>query len=118
MKRNHNSEHHHDRAQDLERRQQELEQREQLLRLKELENELYEQNKTEEPPLYPTRKENPPLSKLKRWRRKLVLTTKFIGFAIVTLITVKIAYSLAIMIMLGGLGWLGYQMFIAKDVAD
>ena len=115
MKQKKNSPHNTDQEKELERRQQQLEKREQLLRLRELENEIYEQDKKTEPPVYPMRKEKPTENRLKRWRRKIVFATKFLGFAIVALITVKIAYSLAIVIMVFGIGWLGYNMVKETD---
>ena len=117
-----------DQEKELRRKQKELEEREKLLRLKELENEIYERAEREkedrirdqqkEPDFYPTRKDNPPENKLVRWQKKAMNIVKFGGFMVAAFITIKVAYTLSLVIMITGIGWFAYKIFIEKDMRD
>ena len=110
---------------ELELKVKELQKREQLLRLRELEAEIQDQRKEQqrqqqyqEPPFYPTRKDNPPENRLSRWKKKLGNVAKFLGFAIAVFVTVRIAYGLSIMIMVTGIVWISYKIFLEKKDSE
>jgi hypothetical protein len=107
-----------DKDNELKHQEKELEKREQLLRLREIEVEIYEKEKSQETFFYSTRKENPPEGRLKRWRRTLVNITKFFGFVLATVVTIRIVYGLAIIIMVGGVVWIFYKIFLEKDTSN
>lgn len=109
---------HNDQENELKFREEELKKREQLLRLKEIEAEIHEKQKAQEPPFYPTKKENPPEGFLKRWGRKLANIAKFFGFIIATVVTIKIAYTLSLVIMVAGISWISYKIFLDKDISN
>lgn len=100
---------------ELQRRQKEIEEREHALRLRELEAELYEQHKEKEPPLYQTIKDDPSKRSLNRLGKKLLNVAKFLGFVVVTIALVRIAHVLALAVMVAGIVWLGYTIFLAKE---
>ncbi|NES87403.1 MAG: DUF962 domain-containing protein [Moorea sp. SIO2B7] len=104
-----------DKHNELQRREKELEERERSLRLRELEAEIYQREKAQDPPLYETRKDNPPDSKLKRWGRKLANVGKFLAVVIGVVVTMRIAYWLALMVMVTGIGWISYKIFLESD---
>ena len=111
---------------ELRRKEDELKKREQLLRLKEIENDIEEKAKKQqqirepeqEVPFYPTRKDKPPETKVQRWKRKALNVAKFTGFVVATLVTIKVAYTVSLIIMAAGIGWLGYKIFLEKDFRD
>ena len=105
---------HEDKEKQLQQREKEIEAREQAIRLRELEAEIY----NNEPPLYQTTKQERSEGKFKIWLKKTVNIAKFFGIVIGVVVAVKIAYWLALVIMIGGVSWIGYKVFIEKDERD
>jgi hypothetical protein len=103
-----------DKENELMRRERELEDRERSMRLREIEAELDRQNKPEAP-LYETKKYETSPNSFKRFQRNLVKVAKFFGFVIVVVVAVKIAQWLVFIITIGGIAWLGYELFIKSD---
>jgi len=113
---------------ELRRREKELEERERAIRLQELEAEINqvptaEMNQSQksggaDPPLYETRKHQEPEGKLQRWQRKLVKIGTFLGIMVVVGATIWIAKWLAMAVMAGLIGWLGYKLFLEEDRSE
>lgn len=101
-----------DRERELERKERELHEREQAIRLKELEDEL---NKSSDPPYYETEKHEKPEGKLKRWSKKLTNIAQFCGITIAVIVSIKIAAWLTTVILVGGVAWVGYKLFVEGD---
>ena len=110
-----------DREQEILRQERELQERELALRLREMEAEIYEREKKEQAtpaeqlPLYQTRKHNPPENFFRRWGRRLVIGAKFCAIVIAAIVMLKIAYWLSVMIMVGGIGWITYQVLLDRE---
>lgn len=100
-----------EKAKDLELRERELQQRERELRLREIESEIYQQ----EPQVHQTQKHQKPEGQLNKWGRKLARFGKFLAVVIAVVITIRIAYWLALVMMVGGIAWLGYEIFWKDD---
>ena len=113
---------------ELRRREKELEERERAIRLQELEAEINQVPTAEmsqsqqaggaDPPLYETRKHQEPEGKLKQWQRKLINIGKFLGIVVVVVVTIRIAMWLAMAVMVGLIGWLGYKLFLEEDRSE
>jgi anti-sigma-K factor RskA len=101
-------------ARELRHKEQELRKREQEIRLRELESEI-----DRSVPEYRTSKHQEPDSqvngKLKQWRRKIIAAAQFTGIVIAVVVAVRIASWLATAVIVGGIAWIAYQMFFAKD---
>ena len=104
-----------DQEKDFQRREQELQEREKAIRLRELEAEIYQQHQENQPPLYETIQQKPSENKLRRWGRKLLRLAKFFGFVVIVLVAIKLAYWVAFGIMIGGIAWIGYKIFLEGD---
>lgn len=96
---------------ELERKEEQLRQREQEVRLRELETQLY----AEEPPLYKTRKHEPTETRLQRWRKQAIKIAKFVGFVLVTLVVLKIGVWLGYALLIAGIAWIGYLIFLKGE---
>lgn len=94
---------------DFERREQELKAREEALRLRELESEI------NQPPLYYTTKHLPPEAPKKRWGGKLLRAGQFLGIVVAVIIAVKVAAQFAYVVMIGGIAWVVFKIFVDKD---
>lgn len=105
---------HEDKQKELQQREEEIKAREQAMRLRELEAEIY----NNQPPLYQTTKQERAEAKFKIWLKKTVNIAKFFGFVIGVIVAVRIAYWLALMIMIGGVSWIGYKLFLESDESD
>ena len=101
-------------ARELRHKEQELRRREQEIRLRELEAEI-----DRSVPEHLTSKYQEPDSqvngKLKQWRRKIIAAAQFTGIVIAVVVAVRIASWLATAVIVGGIAWIAYQMFFAKD---
>jgi anti-sigma-K factor RskA len=101
-------------ARELRHKEQELRKREQEIRLRELEAEIdrsvpeHRTSKYEEP-------DSQVKGKLKQWRRKIIAVAQFTGIVIATVVAVRIASWLATAVIVGGIAWIAYTMFFAKD---
>ena len=114
-----------DREQELRRKELEIQAREQEIRLRELEIQLHqEQRQAREmesslPPLYETKKHNPPESYLKRVGKKFVKFVKFAGFLILGIAFIRAGFWLGMWIAYLGLAgiitFIGYQIFLNDD---
>lgn len=100
---------------ELQQREKELQEREHALRLRELEAELYQQSPTSEPPISPTSKHREPEGKLNQRFRQVVTVVKFLGIVIAVVVAVRIATWLATAVMVGGIAWIAYKLFLEKD---
>ena len=98
-----------DKRKELAHREQQLEERERAIRLAELEQELYQ---PKELPLYPTQPHQPKPGKLKRLYRKIVRIAKFLGFTIVGIAAIQLGAWIAGLIILAGIVWLAYTLFL------
>ncbi|MBE9039672.1 hypothetical protein IQ235_02535 [Oscillatoriales cyanobacterium LEGE 11467] len=101
-----------DRERELEQKERELHERERAIRLKELEDEL---NKPSDPPYYETQKHEKPEGKLKRWSKKLTEIAKFCGIVIAVIVSIRIATWLTTLVIVGGVAWVGYKLFVEGD---
>jgi len=114
-----------DKEQELKRREQELRQKEQELRLRELEAELHrppiQKPQAESPHVSPTTKYDPDGNKVKAQgkRRPMVKKIKdfvlFIGIVIAVVAAVRVAASLASILIVGLIAWIGYKLFLDRD---
>jgi anti-sigma-K factor RskA len=101
-------------ARELRHKEQELRKREQEIRLRELEAEIdrsvpeHRTSKYEEP-------DSQVKGKLKQWRRKIIAVAQFTGIVIATVVAVRIASWLATAVIVGGIAWIAYKIFFAKD---
>ena len=103
-----------------------FEDREREQRLRELENEIdreqrlsKSQTNSSEPPLYHTKKHNPPENSIQRFGRKIVKFAKFAGFVVVGIAIIKAGFFVGMwityLIMAGIIAAIGYQMFLKED---
>ncbi|MDJ0588368.1 MAG: hypothetical protein QNJ72_00010 [Pleurocapsa sp. MO_226.B13] len=112
-----------DKEREFKLRKAELEAKERELRLRELEAEIYQEQKTHEvdidPPLYETKKHNPPENSLQKLSKKLVKFAKFTGFVIAGIAIIKIGFFVGMwvtyLIMAGIVAAIGYQIFLKDD---
>lgn len=95
--------------QELQRREQELQAREHAMRLRELEAEI---NK---PLLYQTVKHQVPERSPQRWYGKLLITGKFLVLVVAVVVCIRLATSLAYLIMVGAVAWVVYKLFFDGD---
>jgi hypothetical protein len=98
-----------DRENELQRRERELKAREHALRLRELETEV------NQPPLYPTVKHQEPEKPVKPWYGKLVNLGKFLALIVAVVVGIKLATSLATVLIVGTGAWVGYKLFLESD---
>lgn len=109
----------HTPEEDLRRREQELKQREMSVRLRELEAEVYGKSEavrddtarevevvTDVPPTK---------SSFKRGLRKIVNVGKFLALVIVVVVAIQIAGRLAMLIMIGAIAYVAYELFLKDD---
>jgi hypothetical protein len=96
----------HDHDEQLRLREQELQEREYALRLREMEAELHQ------PPISPTVKQAPTGSKLQGKYRQLLNVMTFLGLVVAVAVAVRIATQVATAIMVGGIAWIAYQIFV------
>jgi hypothetical protein len=81
------------------------------MRLREIDNQI---NPTEAP-VYQTVKHQPENSQ-KPWMRKVILGAKLLGFAIATLVAVRVASVLAGVVIFGALAFLTYKLFLESKI--
>ncbi len=98
-----------DQDNEFQRLEREIEERERAIRLRELEAEI------NEPPLYKTQKHQPTESARQRQTGKLVNIGKFLLLVVAVAVSVKIAASLATIILVGGVAWVAYKLFFESD---
>ena len=115
-----------DKQREFELREAELQAKERELRLRELESEIYHEQKSSEsevsavePPLYNTRKHNPPENSLQKFGRKIVKFAKFTSFVICGVAVIKVGFFIGMWItyltMAGIIAGIGYQIFLKED---
>jgi hypothetical protein len=98
------------------------------LRLRELEIEIYEEQKAINPealpdkapaPLYQTRKHKPQVNSIQKLGRKIINYAKFAVFMVAGIAIVKagffIGMSITYLFMMGIIAAIGYQIFIRED---
>jgi Flp pilus assembly protein TadB len=97
----------------IQKREVELQERERMIRLREMELELTQQRQTHDlsDPLQPTTKMARPEPTLRRWRRKAIIVAQLMGLAVIAVASIKIGTWVAMAIVVGGVGWLGYKAF-------
>lgn len=98
-----------DQENELRRREKELQAREQQLRLRELEAEI------NQPPLHQTIKHQKSEHTVTPWSAKFLDVGKFLAVVIAVVVSIKIATSLAPVIILGAVAWVGYKIFWESD---
>ena len=86
-------------------REAELQAKEREIRLRELETEIYREQRSSkpevssvEPPLYATRKHNPPQSSIQQFGRKIVRIAKFTGFVVAGIAIIKVGFMVGMWI--------------------
>jgi hypothetical protein len=115
-----------DKDKELQLREAELKAKERELRLRELEAEIYQEHKTQateinapEPPLYKTKKDNPPTSSIQKISRKIVKFAKFAAFLVAGIAIIKVGFLVGMwityLIMAGIIAAIGYQTFLKDD---
>ncbi|MGK7955644.1 MAG: hypothetical protein AB4063_10350 [Crocosphaera sp.] len=104
--------------QQLKRQQQALEQREQAIRLRELELEIARETQEREPPLYQTRKENLEKKSTTSWWKKLLFMSKLFALMVVVFVATRIAYWLALGILVSSITWVSYKLFLERDTSN
>ena len=109
---------HNEKEQQFKQRQQTLEQREQEIRLRELELEIARETQETDPPLYQTRKENLGKKSITPWRKKLLLMGKLFALMVVVFVATKIAYWLALGIMISSITWVSYKLFLEREPSN
>ncbi len=101
--------------QELLRKEQEIRERELELKLRELELDIQEQ----EPDLYATEKHNPPPNSWQIFRKKLTKVAKFLGFALGTIVLIRLGFLIgmwiAYAILALGIIFISYQIFLGND---
>jgi Flp pilus assembly protein TadB len=98
-----------DKDNELRRRERELQERERAIRLRELEAEI------NQPPLYQNQKHQPPESSRKQRFGKLVKVGKFLALVVAVVVALRIAITLAYVIMVGAIAWVAYKIFFQGD---
>jgi hypothetical protein len=98
---------------DLQRRQQEIEDRERALRLREIEAELYQQAPPQ-PPLYETVKHDPPATQKQALMKKITRVAAFFGIVIGVMVAVRIASMLGTVVIVGGIAFVIYKIFVEE----
>lgn len=109
-----------DNKNEFDRREAELQERERKLRLREMEAEIYQQAQSEtDPPLYNTKKHNPPDNSIKKLGKKIVKFAKFGGFVVAGIAIIKIGFFVGMwvtyLIMASIVAAVGYQIFLKED---
>ena len=99
---------HQSKEQEFKNREAELKEREIKIRMRELEAEL------EDPtPVQPTVKHKEPLAR--PWYKGLPKIAKFGLIVVGVIVAVKVATWLAGMLLVFGIGWAGYKLFLEGD---
>ena len=112
-----------DRERDFNLRKAELEAKERELRLREMEAEIYQDQKSPainiDPPLHRTTKHNPAASSIQQFTRKIVKFAKFAGFVVGGIAIIRIGFFIGMwityLIMAGIIAAIGYQIFLKDD---
>lgn len=99
----------------LQQREKALQEKEQELRLRELEAEIFRESHAQEPPIYQTQKEQPTKNQGKPWPQKLMTIVKFFVLMVTIFVAVKIAYWVALGIIIGSIAWMSYKLFLEGD---
>ena len=99
---------HQSKEQELKSREAELKEREIKIRMRELEAELEDST-----PVQPTVKHTEPLAR--PWYKRLPRIAKFGLIVVGVMVAVKIASWLATLLLLVGVGWAGYTLFLEGD---
>jgi hypothetical protein len=59
------------------------------------------------------RSTKPSNTRIERWKRQLIQVGKFMGVVIAVIVAIRIASWLATIVMIGGIAWVIYQIFLA-----
>ncbi len=112
-----------DKERDFNLRQAELKAKERELRLREMEAEIYQDQKSQQvdidPPVSRTTKHEPPDSSIQKFGRKMVKFAKFTGFVVAGIAIIKIGFFIGMwvtyLMMAGIIAAIGYQIFLKED---
>ena len=111
-----------DKEREFHLREAELQAKERELRLREMEAEIYREGQTQpeiDPPLYNTKKHNPPDNSIKKFGKKIVKFAKFGGFVVAGIAIIKIGFFVGMwvtyLIMASIVAAIGYQIFLKED---
>ncbi len=99
---------HQSKEQELKNREAELKEREVKMRLRELEAELEDST-----PVQPTTKQTETLGR--PWYKRLPKIAKFGLIVVGVIVAVKLATWLATLLLIFGIGWAGYKLFLESD---
>ena len=99
---------HQSKEQELKKREAELKEREIKIRMRELEAELDEST-----PVQPTVKHKESLGR--PWYRRLPKIAKFGLIVVGVIVAVRVAAWLATLLLIFGVGWAGYKLFLEGD---
>jgi hypothetical protein len=100
---------HESREEELRRREETLKEREVDIRLRELESEVGSS------PVLPTSKHSRTDLKRQRWYRRLVAVGQFFLIVVAVIVAVRIAAWLASLLLILGVSWVIYKLFLEPD---
>lgn len=108
-----------------ENREQKLSRKQQEIRLKELETQIYQEQRPtkninySQPPLYKTRKHNLAENALKKFSRKIVNLAKFTVFVILGIAFIRVGFLVGMwityLVMTAIIAFIGYQIFLKEN---
>lgn len=99
-----------DHENEFQRLERELQERERAIRLREIEAEINQPQL----PVHQTHKHQPPEISRNRYRQ-LLNVGKFLVLVVVVAVSFKIATWLASIILVGGVAWIAYKLFLEGD---
>ncbi len=97
-------------------REAELQEREQALRLREIEAELTQKREAEIEQNTETVRMQSRQTALGRWRRKFSVAAKLFVLFVVAIVGITLGKWIAIAVVVGAVGWLGYKAFFDGDM--
>ncbi len=97
---------------------QQLKRREQEIRLRELELEIARETQETDPPLYQTRKENLGKKSITPCWKKFLFMGKLFMVMVVVFVATRIAYWLALGIMIISITWASYKLFLEREPSN
>lgn len=101
--------HHNSKEEELRRREEALKEREVQIRMRELEAEL------SKPPISPTSKLKDSPRKTLSWFKRMSEIGKFLLIVVAVIVAIRLAAWLAMAILIGGIAWVGYKLFLEGD---
>jgi hypothetical protein len=111
-----------DREQELQNREKELQDRELAIRLRELEAEMQVRSQSNDAPIPPLYSSNADSTSIKHRFKQFLKWSKIIGFTVLGLtiafVGVFVGVWLVYIAILGGIGFISYQLLFGKNRSD